>query len=170
MKCVVHLNRKFNFNIQSFDPYQIARAAHSHELYNVEPQTKVTRSTCAGSQQEQGVDSLFLSEQQLQDPATADVNSFGLTAGNNNDYDNVGDQAHIFSLTEYVENGTDNTIELTERQRQKYQSRMSSNHLYMHLDPLVMGVGGDDSWTSCVHSNHEVHPGKHEFDFSFYVV
>lgn len=35
----------------------------------------------------------------------------------------------------------------------------------MSMDHRHMGIGGDDSWSSCVHSDHLISPGKFEFTF-----
>ena len=37
----------------------------------------------------------------------------------------------------------------------------------LNLDPYIMGVGGDDSWTSCVHEDYLLQPDKYNFDFKF---
>jgi len=39
----------------------------------------------------------------------------------------------------------------------------SSTHL--HLDHFHMGVGGDDSWSPCVHKEYLVGPGKYSFGY-----
>ena len=39
--------------------------------------------------------------------------------------------------------------------------------LSLNLDPHLMGVGGDDSWTASVHDEHTLHPDSYSFEFSF---
>lgn len=39
--------------------------------------------------------------------------------------------------------------------------------LYLQLDALHMGVGGDDSWSPTVHEEYLVKPGKYEFGIDF---
>ncbi len=36
----------------------------------------------------------------------------------------------------------------------------------LNLDGYLMGVGGDDSWSSCVHEEHLLPPDVYHFDFS----
>lgn len=37
----------------------------------------------------------------------------------------------------------------------------------LNLDPFLMGVGGDDSWTACVHEEYLLPPAEYEFDLNF---
>jgi hypothetical protein len=37
----------------------------------------------------------------------------------------------------------------------------------LNLDPYLMGVGGDDSWTASVHKPYILPPKKYNFDFKF---
>lgn len=37
----------------------------------------------------------------------------------------------------------------------------------VNIDPFLMGLGGDDSWTASVHDEYLLVPGIYSFDFSF---
>ena len=37
----------------------------------------------------------------------------------------------------------------------------------LNLDTHIMGVGGDDSWSSCVHEEFMIKPGVHDISFNF---
>ena len=37
------------------------------------------------------------------------------------------------------------------------------NFFFLHIDPYTMGVGGDDSWTACVHKEFLLPPDLYEF-------
>lgn len=39
--------------------------------------------------------------------------------------------------------------------------------LCLNLDPFLMGLGGDDSWTACVHEQYTLPPDKYDFSFVF---
>jgi hypothetical protein len=37
----------------------------------------------------------------------------------------------------------------------------------LNIDPCLMGIGGDDSWSACVHEDHLLLPDIYSFDLSF---
>lgn len=37
----------------------------------------------------------------------------------------------------------------------------------LNIDPFLMGVGGDDSWSTCVHDEYLLHPGQYSFNLQF---
>ena len=55
----------------------------------------------------------------------------------------------------------------------KHWSTMEHTHnptsyYYLNIDPFMMGVGGDDSWTACVHDNYLLPPDKYNFTISMH--
>ena len=42
----------------------------------------------------------------------------------------------------------------------------STSHYYLNIDPFMMGVGGDDSWTACVHDKYLLPPKEYAFTIS----
>mmetsp|Transcript_13788 Transcript_13788/g.22820 ORF Transcript_13788/g.22820 Transcript_13788/m.22820 type:complete len:1982 (+) Transcript_13788:151-6096(+) len=44
-----------------------------------------------------------------------------------------------------------------------------SNQACINIDPYLMGIGGDDTCSSCVHDDYLVHPDKYDFQLAFSV-
>jgi beta-galactosidase len=42
--------------------------------------------------------------------------------------------------------------------------------LSVNVDPYLMGVGGDDSWTACVHDEYLLHGGVYAYDLDFHLM
>ena len=45
-------------------------------------------------------------------------------------------------------------------------SHVPTSHYYLSVDPFMMGVGGDDSWTACVHDKYLLPPKVYAFTIS----
>jgi beta-galactosidase len=45
---------------------------------------------------------------------------------------------------------------------------INSPYYCLNIDGMIMGVGGDDSWTTCVHDDYLLHPDdEYRFELSF---
>jgi len=58
------------------------------------------------------------------------------------------------------------TEDLTNATHTNTLKASTSSHLAVNIDPYLMGVGGDDSWSSCVNTEFELQRGKYEFNIT----
>lgn len=66
-----------------------------------------------------------------------------------------------FSILEYL------TEDLEQATHSAQLESKPRSFLSLNLDPFLMGVGGDDSWTACVHEEFLLRPKIYEAEFSF---
>lgn len=68
-----------------------------------------------------------------------------------------------FSASKYSIDDLNRAMHWSAMEEQRNASPSENGYFFLNIDPYMMGVGGDDSWTACVHKEFLLNPDVYEF-------